>query len=109
VAGFRPDGACDYLSEQWLSYTGVAEVEQLRWGWLEQVHPDDRERVRDQWKSTLKSGRRGDVTFRIRSARGGYHRFATRWIPIADPGGHVAKWYATSIDVDELEGMESET
>ena len=81
----------------------MAESEQLRWGWLQQIHSDDRERVRDHWMSTLKTGQSSDFTFRIRSARGDYHRFAARWIPIVDPSGRVAKWYATSIDVDELE------
>jgi two-component system CheB/CheR fusion protein len=103
VCGFRNDGTCDYLSAQWLAYTGVAEAEQLRWGWIEQVHPEDRERLRDHWKATLKAGHRTDFAFRIRSAKGTYHRFVTRWIPIADPTDQVARWYATSIDVDDLQ------
>ena len=103
VSGFRTDGTCEYLSEQWLHYTGIAEAEQLRWGWLEQVHPEDRDRVRDHWKATLKAARKSDLVFRIRSASKTYHRFATRWIPIVGPNGPVAKWYATSIDLDELE------
>jgi two-component system CheB/CheR fusion protein len=102
VLGFRADGTCDYLSPQWLSYTGTAETGQLRTGWIDQVHPDDRERVRDHWKATVRSGKRTDLVFRIRSANGSFRRFATRWIPILDPSGKLAKWYATSIDADKL-------
>ena len=39
------DGYCDYLSRQWLDYTGRSESQQLGSGWLEQVHPDDRVKV----------------------------------------------------------------
>jgi PAS domain S-box-containing protein len=39
-----PDGKCDYLSPQWVRYTGAAEQEQLGFGWLDQLHPDDRGR-----------------------------------------------------------------
>jgi len=102
VLGFRPDGACDDPSESWLRYTGVSEAEPQRWGWLDQLHRDDRERVRDHWNATVKAGKRSDLVFRIRSAKGTYHRFATRWVPIRDPGGHPTRWYSTSIDLDEL-------
>jgi two-component system, chemotaxis family, CheB/CheR fusion protein len=34
-------GTCDYLSPQWVEYTGIPEKEQLGSGWLQQVHPDD--------------------------------------------------------------------
>jgi two-component system CheB/CheR fusion protein len=102
VCGFGPDGGCDYLSAQWLDYTGVSEAEQLRWGWLDQVHTEDRERVRDHWRATMRSANRTDMEFRIRNAEGVYHRFGTRWIPIVAPNAEVAKWYATSIDLDNL-------
>ena len=37
LVGLPPRGACDYLSRQWVEYTGVSEAEQLGYGWLEQV------------------------------------------------------------------------
>ena len=36
-----PDGKCDYLSPQWVEYTGVPEERHLGFGWSEAVHPDD--------------------------------------------------------------------
>ena len=61
----RADGACDYVSRQWLEHTGVAESDQLGYGWLEQIHPDDRERVRDEWRAAVKAGTPLDTEFRI--------------------------------------------
>ncbi|MFM2059811.1 MAG: hypothetical protein RLY71_4196, partial [Pseudomonadota bacterium] len=43
------DGPCDYLSPQWVAYTGVPEAAQLGFGWLDQLHPDDRQRAVDRW------------------------------------------------------------
>ena len=46
----RPDGSCDYLSRQWVEYTGVPEDEQLGMKWLDRViHPEDRERAFSCW------------------------------------------------------------
>ena len=38
----RPDVFCDYLSSQWVEFTGMPEAQQLGLKWLEQVHPDER-------------------------------------------------------------------
>ena len=32
-----PDGRCDYLSRQWVEFTGVPAAQQLDFGWLSQV------------------------------------------------------------------------
>ena len=47
------DGPCDFLSQQWVTYTGIAEAPQLGFGWIEQVHPDDRERLQQRWSEAV--------------------------------------------------------
>ncbi len=102
----RPDGAFDYLSRQWLEYTGVAEPEQLGDGWLHQVSPDDRERVRTEWSAAVKSGATFDSELRIRSANGVHRWFKARAALIRDAQGQFLKWYGISIDIDEIRQAE---
>jgi two-component system CheB/CheR fusion protein len=103
VWGCRPDGACDYLSPRWLEYTGLPEAEQLGYGWLNQVHPDERERVREHWKASVRTGALLDIDLRVRGGSGGAYRwFKTRGVPIRDPHGAVLKWYCICIDIDDL-------
>ena len=98
----RVDGTFDYLSRQWLEYTGLPEPDQLGNGWLEQVSPDDRERVRTEWKAAVKSGTTFDSDFRIRSASGACRWFKARAAPIRDTQGQIVKWYGTSTDIDDI-------
>jgi two-component system CheB/CheR fusion protein len=98
---FRQDGACDHVGRQWLEYTGVPESEQLGYGWLEQVHPEDRDRVREEWRRAVRTGAALDVDFRLRGHDGQYRRFMTRAAPLRDPAGVVARWYSSSTDVDD--------
>jgi PAS domain S-box-containing protein len=105
--GARPDGAFDFVSRQWAEYTGVPDQEQLHWGWLGRLHPDDRERVRDQWKTAITTGAVFDSEFRIRSYKGGYRWFKTRAVAVRAPDGTLLKWYGTSTDVDELKRAEA--
>jgi two-component system CheB/CheR fusion protein len=104
--GARADGAVDFLSRQWIEYTGVEEGEQHKWGWLDQVHPVDRDRVRDFWRAAVKRGERFELEFRIRDSAGAYRWFKTRAVPVLDAGGKVTKWYGTSTDVEEMKRAE---
>jgi two-component system CheB/CheR fusion protein len=104
----QPDGACDYLSCQWSEYTGIPEGDQLGAGWLEQVHPDDRERVRGEWRKAVTAGRPFDTELRIRGKDGTHRWFKARAVPIRNEQGAILKWYGTHTDVDDLKSAEEE-
>ncbi len=106
VWGCRPDGGCDYLNRQWVSYTGIPETEQLGYGWLEQVHPEDRERVRETWRTAVKAGSKLDIELRLRGGVGTFRWFTARSLPIRDSSGEIRKWYGTCTDVDDLKRAE---
>jgi PAS domain S-box-containing protein len=97
----RADGSCDYLSPRWVDYTGIPEADQLGYRWLEQLHPDDRERVIAEWAEVAPRGGGFDIEFRIRRADGAYRWFKTRAIPFRDDGGRVVKWFGSNTDIDD--------
>ena len=97
----RADGPCDYLSPRWVDYTGIPEADQLGYGWLEQLHPDDRERVVAEWSEVAPRGGVFDIEFRIRRADGVHRWFKTRAIPFRDDGGRVVKWFGSNTDIDD--------
>ncbi len=103
--GLDHDGACNYVSRQWTEYTGIPEHQNLGTGWLEQVHPQERERLRTDWEAAIKSGTPLNTEFRVHSrAIGGdaYRWFRARAVPIRDEQKNVVKWYLTAVDVDDL-------
>ncbi len=97
----RPDGRYEKLNARWTEYTGIPAAEQLGFAWLEQVHPDDRERVRDAWRAAIKLGTPFDQQLRIRGASGDYRQFRSRAIPVRDWRGALLKWYGTNIALDD--------
>ena len=96
------DGYTDYLSRQWLDYTGRSEAQQLGKGWLEQVHPDDRVKVEMQWALVVGTGDTFDMSFRIRGVDGAYRWFKTRAVPLRDPAGRILKWFGSNTDIEEF-------
>ena len=95
------DGYCDYLSRQWIDYTGRSESQQLGRGWLEQVHPDDRIKVDMEWARVVGTGDIFDITFRIRRFDGIYRWFKTRAVPLRDPAGRILKWFGSNTDIED--------
>ncbi len=95
----RPDGCCDYLSPQWLDYTGLPEAEQLGYGWLEVLHPEDRERAAACWRAAVEQRGVYDLEYRIRRHDGAYRWFKTRGVPLKDRDGRTVRWFGTCTDV----------
>ncbi|HEX6396470.1 MAG TPA: PAS domain S-box protein, partial [Steroidobacteraceae bacterium] len=96
------DGYVDYLSRQWLDYTGRSEAQQLGKGWLEQVHPDDRVKVEMQWSLVIGTGDVFDMSYRIRRVDGAYRWFKTRAVPLRDPAGRILKWFGSNTDIEDF-------
>jgi PAS domain S-box-containing protein len=103
----RSDGECDYLSPQWVRYTGIPESEQLGFGWLNQLHPDDQERALKAWTNTVKGNDIYDLEFRIRGADGNYRWFKSRALPLRTEEGAILKWFGTSTDMEDQKRVEA--
>ena len=103
-----PDGRCDYLSRQWVEYTGVPESEQLGFGWLAQLHPDDARRTAPAWQDAIRDGVVFDVDYRIRRFDGVYRWFKTRAVPMRGKDGSVVRWMGSNTDVDDWKRLEEQ-
>ena len=104
----RVDGPCDYLSKQWVDYTGIPEEEQLGYRWLEQLHPEDRDKTVSDWMEKVKTGESFDIEFRIRRNDGVYHWFKTRAVPMHDADGKIIKWFGSNTDFHEIKKAEEQ-
>ncbi len=95
------DGDCNFLSRQWVAYTGIPEEPQLGTGWLEQVHPADRAALVATWQRSVASGTPFVAEFRIRRHDGVYRLFYTRAEPIRSENGAVLRWIGSNTDIED--------
>jgi PAS domain S-box-containing protein len=101
-----PDGRCDYLSPQWVEYTGMPQQDQLGHAWTEQLHPEDRPRAQHDWQEAVVTGRNLALEFRVRRSDGAYHWFYARAVPLRDGTGRITKWFATNTDINQRKRAE---
>jgi PAS domain S-box-containing protein len=94
----RPDGAVAEDSPEWRWITGQSIDEYLGQGWLQAIHPDDRERVEAAWQDSIRSGKVFDSRYRVRSRTGSYRHYDVRAVPI-ERDGKIIEWVGASTDV----------
>lgn len=98
----RADGSCDYLSGQWVAYTGIPAEQQLGLNWLDAVvHPDDRERTRKAWMDAVADLAPYDLEYRIRRHDGRYRWFKARGTPLRSRDGEITQWFGTCTDIED--------
>jgi PAS domain S-box-containing protein len=101
----RADGSRDYVSERFYDFTGAPPGSANGFGWLEYVHPDDKEHAMADWMRCVESGANYEAEYRIRAGDGAYRWFRARAVPIRDEG-KIAKWYGTCSDIHDSKLLE---
>ena len=104
----RPDGAIDFITGRLFAQTGLRKDETLMWEWAKVIHPEDRERVVQDWRDAMAAGRAPDNEMRVRGSDGTYRWFLTRAVPLRDDNGSILRWYGTFTDIDDRKRAEQE-
>jgi PAS domain S-box-containing protein len=100
-------GHWTWASPQWSAFTGQAEPASHDLGWLEPVHPDDRDRVMTIWDGAT---RRGEfhADYRIWHVEEARHRwFQTRASPVRNEASEVVEWLGTSTDIEDMRALQT--
>ncbi|WP_344412800.1 SpoIIE family protein phosphatase [Pseudonocardia ailaonensis] len=100
----EPDGSASEDSPSFRAVTGQSEAEYRGWGFLDAVHPDDREGKREGWQAAVaRAGSGGPGGFehvhRLRTARG-WRWFRSRAEPVREDG-RLLEWVGTETDIDD--------
>jgi PAS domain S-box-containing protein len=93
-----PDGEMLEDSAEWRWITGQTAEEFLGSGWLDSIHPEDRDRVERDWHESLRSGRIFDERLRMRTRAGSYRHYEVHAVPI-ERDGKIAEWVGACTDV----------
>lgn len=100
------DGQWTWTSPQWSQYSGQSSEQSQGWGWLDAVHPDDRQAVQQAWQ---RAGDSGKVELDYRVCHIGerrYRWFHTRASAVRDETNAIVEWLGTTTDVDEARALQ---
>ncbi|QSJ20716.1 PAS domain S-box protein [Nostoc sp. UHCC 0702] len=90
----------------WRAYTGQTEAEIVNFGWLDAIHPDDRDPTSQIWMQAVEAKSLYNAEYRVRSADGIYRYFQTRAVPILSEDGSIREWIGTCNDIHDRKQAE---
>jgi len=101
-----PDGRLDYLNTRLIEYTGRTVESFEKHGWIDLLHPADRECTRQKVTEYLRIGRPYTISYRMRGVQETYRWFEVRSEPLRDNEGRIEHWYGVHIDIDDRRQLE---
>lgn len=104
----NPQGEVTDDMPMWREFTGQTFEQIQGWGWIEAVHPDDRERTAAIWSRAVANRTLYDTDYRIRRRDGEYRYVAVRGVPVLEADGSIREWIGTCTDVTERRKAEEE-
>jgi PAS domain S-box-containing protein len=100
------EGGFNARSPSWEAFTGQRWEEYRELGYVDAIHPDDRERTLAAWADAVGREEPCVAEYRLRRADGQYRQVLVRGVPVRSSGGWVMEWVGTVTDVEDQRSAE---
>lgn len=96
-----PEGRALDISQRWLDITGTTDDQWRGFGWLDSLHPDDRQPTLDAMHRSFKTGQPIDLEYRVRRPGAAWKRLRSRGAARIGKDGKIVCWYGCLEKLDE--------
>lgn len=103
-----PQGKLNYFNQSVFDYSGLSHEQLIKEGWIEIVHPNDREKNIKAWSDAVLKGTDFLFEHRFRRHDGVYRWQLSRAKPQRDEHGNIKMWVGTSTDIQEQKNFRDE-
>ncbi len=109
VGIFRTDreGRCEFVNRRWREITGLTTEQALGTGWLAALHPEDREKVFEEWNRAVCERRPFRAEYRFRRTDGTVTSLLGNARAEIGAHGEVLGYVGTITDLTELKVAET--
>jgi PAS domain S-box-containing protein len=104
----RPDTTLDYLNQNCVDFTGLPIEKLLNEGWLDVVHPEDRQSCMDIYVPAIEARRPFVMEYRVRCADGSWRWLLGSGVPKQGPDGSYSGYVGCDVDITERKNGEEE-
>jgi PAS domain S-box-containing protein len=99
-------GRVTEASESWSNFTGQSFEEFRGSGWLNALHPEDRDHTKAAWEGAVRARRPYDVEYRLRHKDGSWRNVMARGAPVLDENGAIVEWIGNCVDISDRVNVE---
>jgi PAS domain S-box-containing protein len=95
------DGSCLYVNERWQEMSGLSFLDSLGDGWVQAIHPDDREALAGAWSAYLRGESEFMSDFRLLTPDGKTRWVTARVAPIRSHKGEIIGYVGNDLDITD--------
>ncbi|MBE3144382.1 MAG: PAS domain S-box protein, partial [Planctomycetes bacterium] len=99
-------GNCQYVNQRWCQMAGLTFEEALGQGWVNGLHPDDRQHVADAWYHMAHSDGTWGLDYRFQTPQGKITWVSGYASALRDDLGHIAGYIGINMDITERKLVE---
>ncbi|WP_445502323.1 PAS domain S-box protein [Microvirga sp. G4-2] len=100
--GWRANAEGSYIEGWgWHEFCGREPVAGAPLGWIDIIHPADREHTISAWQETIHAMQPAKIVHRILGRDGDYRWVSCRAVPLLDDAGNVQEWAGTISDIHD--------
>ncbi|NNG22631.1 PAS domain-containing protein [Telluria aromaticivorans] len=107
VWGMPGSGQFDEEQPGWSSFTGQLFEAMKGLGWLDAVHPDDRQETAVLWDQAVSTGGLFEGEHRLRRADGQFRHMSMRAMPIKGHDNTIIEWIGVHTDIHDRKSGEA--
>ncbi len=96
-----PDGRVDYQTRRMHDFAKITAEELADGGWMQVVHPDDKDRTMEMWSVSVATGAPYRTEFRLRQHDGDWRWHLVQAVAFRDRDQKIVKWFGSAIDIHE--------
>ena len=102
----RPNTSLDYLNGNCVEFTGLPIEKLLDEGWLDAVHPEDRDYIVGTYTPAIEARTPFLFEYRVRRADGAYRWLLATGVPKYEPDGSYAGYIGCDVDITDRRNAE---
>ncbi|OIQ22283.1 PAS domain S-box protein [Lacinutrix sp. MedPE-SW] len=108
VAIFQTDakGACNYVNQEWMDYTGYTFDEAMGYGWVDVVYHEDKNRVIKDWKHAIATKSEFISEFRFRNKKGDIFWSSSKSVRTYDINNNFSGYIGITLDITSQKNAE---
>ena len=108
IVASSAEGHATFFNKTWLDFTGRTMAQELGYGWIEGLHPDDREQALAGYSRSLAARERCRLEYRLRRTDGEYRYVICTGVPRFEPSGAFAGYIASCVDLTDIRSAQQE-
>ena len=101
-----PDKQATFFNLGWLKFAGRTMAQELGTGWVDGVHPDDRQHCHEMWDFAFEARQPVEVEYRLRRHDGEYRWVLDRGMPRLAEDGEFLGYIGSAFDITDRKGAE---